>query len=241
MGLHIYNNSDELIFAIADYFVAQAAKFIKSKSVFNVVLSGGNSPKALFKLLATYSYKNKVDWDKINFFFADERDVPKDDPENNGNMVKETLFDPLNISPSQIFAIDTSLSPEKSASAYTQTIQDHFDGKKLEFDLILLGLGDNSHTASLFPYTKILTEQSSSVKSVYLADKKKYRISMTASLINQAKNVAFLAYGHSKAAAVKHVLKDAFNPHEFPAQLIKPINGKLEWFIDKSAAAEIKN
>ncbi|MEO8795049.1 MAG: 6-phosphogluconolactonase [Daejeonella sp.] len=241
MELHINTTSDELICEMADYFVDQATKFISSNSVFNVVLSGGNSPKALFKLLAQDSYNKKIDWNKINFFFADERYVPADDPENNSRMAKETLFDPLNIPKNQIFVIDTSLSPEEAGSNYFKTIQNHFNGKKVVFDLILLGLGDNSHTASLFPNTSILADHSISVKAVYLSAEKKYRISMTAGMINQAKNIAFLVYGKSKAAAVKHILKDDFNPNEFPAQLIKPVNGNLEWFIDQSAASELND
>ena len=142
-------------------------------------------------------------------------------------MVQETLFNPLHISQDKIFKIDTALSPNEAAAKYMEVIKDHFKGNAPQFDLIILGLGDNAHTASLFPYLSVLTETSATVKEVFLQEENRYRITMTAPLINKAHHIAFLVYGKSKAEAVRHVLKDFIDIQKYPAQLILPINGDL--------------
>ena len=237
MKLHVYDTEEEVIKELADFFVKTVNHAIKTKGECSVVLSGGNSPKKLYQLLTSDDYKNKIDWSKISFFFGDERYVPFDDAENNGLMAKQTLFEPLHIDESKIFYIGTSLSPEHDAANYTDTIFTYFGERQPKFDLILLGLGDNSHTASLFPYTDVLHEEKAIVRSVFLEDKKIYRITMTAALINDAHNIAFLVYGKTKAEAVHHVLKGEKNIELYPAQLIQPMDGTVNWFMDKDAAA----
>jgi len=237
MTFHILKTNPELIKAIAGHFISVSKNAIASRGEFNVVLSGGSSPKKLYELLASPEYKEQVNWKKVNFFFGDERYVPANDPENNAYMVKRTLFNPLNISESNIFPINTSLSPQESAKSYTTIITAHLDRQELQFDLILLGLGDNAHTASLFPYTPVLTDKSISVQAVFLEGQKNFRISMTAALINQSRNIAFLVYGQEKAEAVHHVLEDEFDPEKYPAQLINPVKGELHWFLDEPAAS----
>ena len=237
MSFHILKTDPELIKAIAGHFIRIGNDAIASRGEFNIVLSGGNSPKKLYELLASPGYKEQLNWRKVNFFFGDERAVPANDPENNAYMVKRTLFVPLTISQSNIFPIDTSLSPQESAKNYTETITAHLGRQELEFDLILLGLGENAHTASLFPYTSVLTDKSTSVKAVFLEGQNIYRISMTAPLINQARNIAFLVFGQEKAEAVHHVLADEIDPEKYPAQLIDPVKGELHWFLDEAAAS----
>jgi 6-phosphogluconolactonase len=151
-------------------------------------------------------------------------------------MARESIFTPLNIAREQIFAVDTTLSPAESARVYEQNIIKHFHGQPCRFDLILLGLGDNSHTASLFPHTGILREKHALVKEVFVPEVNLYRITFTAPLINLAHRIAFLVYGASKAEAVRHVLEDPFNPEEFPAQLVDPEQGEVYWFMDEAAA-----
>ena len=236
MKLHIYYTENETIKAVANFFVATVNTAIRKNDECSVVLSGGNSPKKLYQLLASDEYKNKIDWSKITFFFGDERYVPFNDKENNGLMAKQTLFEPLQIDESKIFYIGTSLSPEHDAANYTDAIFTYFGERQIKFDLILLGLGDNSHTASLFPYTNVLHEEKAIVRSVFLEDKKIYRITMTAPLINDAHNIAFLVYGKTKAEAVHRVLKGEKNIELYPAQLIQPLDGTTNWFMDKVAA-----
>lgn len=238
--ISIFKTIEELITAVADYFITIAQSSISSRGEFNVVLSGGSSPKSLYEMLASPDFKHQVEWNKVNFFFGDERYVPANDPENNALMVKKAMFDPLNISSSNIFTVDTSLSPEDAAKKYALTINDHFRHQQIQFDLILLGLGDNSHTASLFPYTSVLSDKSASVKAVFLETQNVYRITMTAPLINQARHIAFLVYGKAKADAVRHVLENELNEKKYPAQLIHPEKGDLQWFLDKAAASGLK-
>jgi len=241
MTSHIFNTVPEVIVALADYVVAITNESINDRGQCNVALSGGSSPELLYKMLASPGYKDRIPWSKINFFFGDERNVPKDDAQNNANMVRRVMFGPLNITESNIFAVNTSLAPDEAAKDYTDRINNHFKGKEIVFDLMLLGLGDNSHTASLFPHTSILNDQSISVQSVFLKEQNVHRISMTAGMINLSRHIAFLVYGQSKAEAVHHVLEDEPNINEYPAQLIKVDSNDVHWFLDSAAASQLKN
>ena len=241
MELHIYKSMEETITGLADFFVQTVNAATATNGNCNVVLSGGNSPKKLHELLASPLYNKQIDWTKIYFFFGDERNVPFTDKDNNGLMAKQTLFDPLQIEGSKIFYINTTLSPDVAAADYANRILLHFDKKPVQFDLILLGLGDNAHTASLFPHTKILYEMKALVGAVFVDELKAYRITMTAPLINEAHSIAFLVYGETKAAAVHHVLKGEKNIDNYPAQLINPEQGMLHWFLDDKAAGQVQD
>lgn len=154
-------------------------------------------------------------------------------------MARTVLLAPLNINPSKIFSIDTSHSPGNGATSYAEQIINHFKGAEPAFDLILLGLGDNAHTASLFPNTEVLNEQSALVQSVFVNEQNAYRITMTAPLINRAHHIAFLVYGKGKAQAVQHVLQGKHDFHQYPAQLIAPKNGSIDWYMDEAAASRL--
>jgi 6-phosphogluconolactonase len=240
MELNIFNNESEVLAALAAHFVKIANEAIAANGKFSIALSGGSSPKKLYELLAS-SLADKVEWEKVYFFFGDERYVPQNHPDSNYLMAKKALFDPLKISTSNIFPVDTTFSPEDAAKKYEEEIEEFFDEDELSFDLILLGLGDNSHTASLFPYTPVLHDRIPGVKEVFLQDQQVYRITMNAPLINEAKNIAFLVYGEGKAIAVHHVLEDDENIEEYPAQLIEPIVGEIQWFLDEAAASMLKH
>jgi 6-phosphogluconolactonase len=239
MELNIFNTEEEVLNALAAYFIKVAQDSIVAKSKFSVALSGGSSPKKLYQLLASPAYNGEVDWEKVYFFFGDERNVLKDSPDSNYLMAKKALFDPLEISTLNIFPVDTSLPPEEAAKKYFEEIEQFFDEDELAFDLILLGLGDNSHTASLFPHTPVLNDTTPGVKEVWLEDQQVFRITMNAPLINEAKQIAFLVYGEAKAIAVHHVLEDEENIEEYPAQLIDSIIGEVQWFLDEAAAENL--
>ncbi|UOQ99040.1 6-phosphogluconolactonase [Hymenobacter sp. 5317J-9] len=236
MQLHIHPTAERVLTDLADFFVAQAAEAIAARGRFVVALSGGSSPKKLYELLASPAYREKVAWPQVFFFFGDERNVPATDAESNYRMANEALLKPLGIAAAQVFAVDTTLPPAEAAAAYTETIRQFFGAEEARFDLVLLGLGDNSHTASLFPHTPVLHDASVGARKVFLTDKNVFRITLTAPLINQARAVAFLVYGQDKAAAVRHVLHDARDVEEFPAQLIAPA-GETHWFLDQAAAS----
>ncbi|WP_234734170.1 6-phosphogluconolactonase [Tellurirhabdus bombi] len=240
IAIYIYETADEVLLSLADSFVDMAQKAIDEKSEFTVALSGGSSPKKLYELLASSEFSSQVDWNKVYFFFGDERYVPADDLESNALMAKKALFEPLRIPAENIFTVDTTLPPAEAAAKYAEVIQTRFQSDKARFDLILLGLGDDAHTASLFPNTSVLAEEAATVKEVFLPEKNVYRITLTAPLINQAHQVAFLVYGESKAEAVHIVLEEENNFEKYPAQLIDPIDGEMQWFLDEAAAARLE-
>ncbi len=236
MNLLIYKTQRELLEDLASYIIKIANKAIDEHDCFNFVLTGGNSPKALYEMLAT-TYKDQIDWTKVFFFFGDERNVMPDHESYNGLMAKKAILEPLAIPEDHIFYVNTRLAPEKAAIEYNKAISKHFNGADLVFDLILLGMGDDAHTASLFPGTDILKNKNVEVDSVYVDKLSTYRISFTATLINKAKNVAFLVFGASKAAAVKQVVEGTIRDSNlYPAQLINPIDGSVTWFLDDAAA-----
>lgn len=234
--LKIFNNKTEAIRGLADYFVETVTAAIRDKSACTVALSGGNSPKELYHLLASEEYRKKLDWNKVYFFLGDERYVPASHPDNNGNMIKTILFDRLHIAEENVFYVNTALSPDDAAKDYAKRIRAHFADNPLRFDLVLLGLGEDAHTASLFPHTPVLRDQRALVSAVYVEEQKGYRITMTAALINEAYAIAFLVYGEAKAKAVQQVLEGKRNIDTYPAQLINPEEGEVYWFMDVESA-----
>lgn len=239
-NLKVFETVDNLLLSLADSFVEIGNEAVEENGYFNVVLSGGSSPKKLYELLASPAYRNKLDWSKVHFFFGDERNVPANDPQNNALMAKKALFEPLLVPEANVFAIDTSLDPEKAAAAYMKTIEAQFTKEPIHFDLILLGLGDDSHTASLFPYTTVLKEKEASVKSVFVEKLNTDRITLTAALINQAKRIIFLVYGKDKAAAVETIFGKVRDTEKYPAQLIRQ-DSQTSWFLDKESASKVKS
>lgn len=241
MKLNIFNTADEVLTALADHFIKVGSESIAARGKFTVALSGGSSPKKLYELLASTSYADQLDWEKVYFFFGDERNVPQDHKDSNYLMAKKALFDPLMISPVNVFAVDTTFEPAEAAAKYWEMISAFFDEDELSFDLVLLGLGDNSHTASLFPHTPVLHDTTPGVKEVWLEDQQVWRITLNAPLINEARYIAFLVYGEGKAIAVHHILEDAEDIEEYPAQLIDSITGETAWFLDEAAAADLED
>lgn len=236
---YIYTDADTLLTALADFVVTKANEAIQQHGRFSFVLSGGSSPKKLFELLASDRYREQIDWTNVFFFFGDERYVPADHIDSNFLMAKKALFDALQISPGQIFRMKTELAPDEAALAYEKDLQAYFFNNLVRFDLVLLGLGDDAHTASLFPHTSVLQEKTSLVKALYIDKVKMNRITLTAPCINQAAAIAFLVYGPSKAEAIQHVLEGEQNIQEYPAQLIRPNGGSLHWFLDEAAASRL--
>ena len=236
MSLFIANTVDELIQIAADDFMRKVNAAIRENGECSVALSGGSSPKPLYRLLASHPYRSEINWDEISFFFADERCVPFSDPANNGAMIKETLFDPLKIADSKIFYISTLQEPEEAAKKYSRRIMNHFKDKPVRFDVALLGLGNDGHTASLFPHMPVLREKKALVSAVQPQKESPSRITLTAPLINESRSISFLVYGESKAEAVKQVLEGKPDTDNYPAQLIQPEDGTVDWFLDQAAA-----
>ncbi|MEO6914956.1 MAG: 6-phosphogluconolactonase [Chitinophagaceae bacterium] len=239
MQLHISNDADELAGNVADWIIELIAKTLETNDRFTIALSGGSTPKKLHLLLASPGYRENVQWEKLHFFWGDERAVPFSDDRNNAKMAFETLLDKVPVNRDNIYIMRTDIPPEESAAEYNRLLHEYFDGHPFSFDLVLLGMGDDGHTLSLFPGTGIVHETSVMAKAFYLDAQQMFRISLTAPIVNESTHIAFLVAGTSKAHALKEVLKGEFNPDKYPSQMIRPVNGELHWFLDKAAAADI--
>lgn len=234
--IQIYNNTEEINTKAADLFVESAQKAIAEKGKFTAVLTGGSSPAGIYKLLASDDYKTKIDWSKVYIFWGDERWVPLNDDLSNAKMSYSTLLSHVPIPSENIFEMYADgVTPEEYAVTYEQSIRKVL-GDEGKFDLILLGMGDDGHTASLFPGQEVLSEQTKWVDAYYLAPQSMHRITLTAPLINKAEKIIVVAFGEKKAPALKEVTTGAYNPALYPMQLIKPVSGELLFLVDKSAA-----
>jgi 6-phosphogluconolactonase len=240
MKMTISKDIDELSSRFAQWFVLYMKETLSKQDRFTIALSGGSTPKKLYQLLASDEYKNQVDWNKIHFFWGDERYVPFDDERSNARMAFESLLDHVPVVPQQLHVIKTDINPQDSAAAYEKLLHSYFDGMPHTFDLVLLGLGDNAHTLSLFPgYDIIIREQQKWVVAFYLKQQEMYRITLTPPVVNQAARVVYLVSGGDKAAAVYHILTGEHDPDLYPAQIIQPFNSELYWFCDNAAAADL--
>lgn len=233
--IQIYNNTEEINTAAASLFVAAAQKAIAEKGKFTAVLTGGSSPAGIYKLLASDAYKTKIDWSKVFIFWGDERWVPLNDELSNAKMSYATLLSHVPIPADHIFEMyKDGVTAEDFAVTYEQSIRKVL-GDEGKFDLILLGMGDDGHTASLFPGQAVLDEQNKWVAAYYLEPQKMHRITLTAPLINKAEKIIVVAFGAKKAPALKEVTTGVYNPATYPMQLIKPVSGELLFLVDKSA------
>lgn len=234
--IQIYNNTEEINTAAADLFAAAAQKAIAEKGKFTAVLTGGSSPAGIYKLLTSDDYKTKIDWSNVFIFWGDERWVPLNDDLSNAKMSYAALLSHVPIPSENIFEMyKDGVTPEDYAITYEQSIRKVL-GNEGKFDLILLGMGDDGHTASLFPGEAVLEEQNKWVDAYYLAPQKMHRITLTAPLINKAEKIIVVAFGEKKAHALKEVTSGVYNPALYPMQLIKPVSGELLFLVDKSAA-----
>ena len=257
MQLSISKNIEELSENVAEWMVDDIRKTLQLQDRFTIALSGGSTPKKLNLLLASDQFKNKIDWQKLHVFWGDERYVPFNDDRNNAKMAFDTLLDHVSVPKSQIHIMRTDIDPEESSKEYEGILREYFpeaSSYKLQaasdltfdvsrfttFDLALLGLGDNSHTLSLFPGEEVIHEKVRWVRSVFVKEINMQRITLTAPVVNLSKRIAFLACGQDKADAVSHVLLNHYTPDLYPAQVIKPLHGELCWFLDEAAAMRVK-
>jgi len=239
-NIEVFQSIDALNSAAAEYIIAVSKKAIAERGRFTIALSGGDTPQELYALLAKTPYNEQIEWKKTFVFWGDERWVPLDDRRNNAYQAKSILLDKVNIPASNIHRISVNLSPNQAAIKYEKELRTFFGNELIQFDMILLGLGDNGHTASLFPGTKVIHEHAEGVRFVEMNPPIGGRITMTAALINRAHHILFLVSGEKKAGILGKVLDASYQPNLYPAQLIKPIHGDLQWFADQEAASLIK-
>lgn len=227
MALRKFDSKDMLARAAADYIVELAAESVHAHGQFTIALSGGTTPAVLFALLVKPPYIDKIDWKKTFIFWGDERVVPLDSPQNNAHNAKADLLDHIDIPAENVFPIPTNLPPAEAAIRYENILKQFFKADLPKFDLILLGMGDNGHMASLFPHTTILHETHAIVKEVWVEEVNMERISFTAPLINNAKHILFLVAGKDKEDMLNKVLEGEYKPEDYPAQLIRGAS----WFV----------
>jgi 6-phosphogluconolactonase len=243
----VYPDKESLISGTADFITELAAQAIAARGRFTLALSGGNTPRPVYTRLATLEYRERIDWSKVQIFFGDERCVPPDDPQSNYLMVKTALFDQAPLPEGNIHRIKGEDAPEQAAADYADALQRTFGGAAAAggpppegFDLILLGMGDNGHTASLFPGLAVVTEPLRWVMAQYVEVVGMWRVTLTPVVINAARQVAFLVSGANKAEMLHRVLEGPYQPVVLPSQIIKPTRGELRWLLDAPAAAQLR-
>ena len=235
----VLNDADDLFVHAAEETAHIAGESICTHGEFTLCLSGGSTPAATYDLLAT-RFHLSVDWKEVQFFWGDERCVPPDDPESNFAMANRTMLSKLALKPDQVHRMRGEEEPARAAKAYEEELRKHFggaDGEFPRFDLIMLGLGDNRHTASLFPGDSALHETQRMVVAVEVDAAPRKRLTLTPPVINNAQRVMFLVAGQGKAAAVKDVLEGPRDPDRFPAQIVAPHDGEVIWMLDTAAAS----
>jgi len=238
--IRIFKNMESLSHNSANLFVEGAAQAIAERGRFLVALNGGSTPNRLFQLLAT-DYRDKIDWNNTHLFWGDERCVPPDDPGSSYGQAKELLLNHVTIPENNIHRAKGELEPHAASIEYAKILKS-FANNNLEFprfDLVYLGMGEDGHTASLFPNSPVdVTEPTLPVTANY-QDRPANRVTMTQLVFNQAHVVAFMATGEKKANTLAEVLSDRYNPTLYPAQRIAPKDGNLIWLIDEAAASKL--
>ena len=230
--IQIFPSSRDLARAAAEYFVARKPR--------TVALSGGSTPKVLFELLADPNepFRDQIAWPSIHFFWSDERHVAPDHPDSNYRMANEAMLSHVPVTNENVHRVPSeNPSASGAAHAYERTLIETTHQSLPELDLILLGVGTDGHTASIFPDSDVLHESKRLVAAPWVEKLQTYRITMTLPLLNNATSILFLVSGSEKAQIVKEVLQ---GPEKYPAQAIKPTNGELLWMLDNDAAHEIK-
>ncbi|WP_224998710.1 6-phosphogluconolactonase [Cesiribacter sp. SM1] len=238
--IRIFDSTLELSKTAAEEFIQAAREAVEERGKFTVALTGGSSPLHLYQLLAQSPYRERVPWSQTYVFWGDERWVPLTDEKSNAKMAFENLLDLVPIPKDQIFPMWGEQEPEEFALYYESLLHQHLDEAGGSFDLILLGMGDDGHTASLFPGTAVLEEKSRWVQAYYLAPQEMYRVTLTAPCINRASKIVFLTFGEKKADALYEVLQGEHNPRQYPSQLINPKNGEVLWLVGKAAAQKLE-
>ena len=242
--IRVLTTPQELFSAAAEEVVRIADKAVKERGRFTVALSGGSTPKSLYNLLATNA-RTTLPWDKMFFFWGDERHVPPDDPESNYRMAAETMLSKVPVPPGNVFRFATE-KPDAAqvADNYEKTLRKFFQlapDAVPSFDLILLGMGPDGHTASLFPGTAALHEKTRLAVANWVDKLKTNRLSLTLPVLNAARCVAFLVSGTDKAAVLRSVLEENVPGEQYPAKLVQPKNGKVIWFLDRAAASSLSS
>ena len=240
----VYDSPEAVALAAAQVFAEKIVDAVRDRGVARVAISGGSTPKRMFALLADASqpFAEQVPWDKLELYWVDERCVAPDDAESNYRMTREQLLSRVPLPAEKVFRMEGELPPEEAANRYETYLRNNFrlEGAQVPiFDVVLLGMGDDGHTASLFPHTDALNEMGRLVVANHVPQKETWRLTLTWPVLNQGRYVCFLIEGGAKADKLHEVLLGAYDPEALPAQLIRPDNGKLYLLLDAEAARRL--
>src|SRR5450432_1964526 len=240
MKLHIYKNKEELANELALWMCDIIQSTLQNQEFFTLALSGGETPQILYKKLATPEFKEKINWMRVHIFWGDERAVPFNDDRNNAKMAYDLLIDHINIPDGQVHVMRTDIEPVFAAIEYEKVLHTYFNNTVKSFDLVLLGIGDDGHTLSIFPGSPLLEgKEQNWVNAVYNEEQQMFRITLTPVIVNRASYIAFMVSEPGKADILGKVIEGKYMPSTLPAQLIKPKNGELHWFIDEETAKDL--
>jgi 6-phosphogluconolactonase len=235
----VFPDIDALSRAAAERFVSLSRTAIRSRGRFATALSGGSTPRRFYSLLGSSPYRENVDWNRVHLFWVDERCVAPSHDASNYRLVAEAVLLKTAVPEEQIHRIRGEAGPGPAAEMYEEELRRFFAASpRPVFDLVILGAGVDGHTASLFPGSELLEERTREVVPVYRERPDVDRVSLTLPVLNRAANVLFLVAGKEKAGIVYEVLK-CDNRKQYPAGRVRPVNGRLSWFIDKEAASKI--
>lgn len=238
-SIQVHADQTSLARAGADLFINLAQEAIHTQGKFSVALSGGSTPKQLYAGLASPEIQDQLFWKNIYLFFGDERHVLPNHPDSNYRMVQETLFSKVPLPETNIYRVRTELDARLAAFEYEDKLRAFFDGSWPKFDLLLLGMGTDGHTASLFPNTAGLNEAHRWFIAHQVPSQEAWRLTLTKNAINAARQIIVLVSGQSKAAMLSEVLTGPNNPAQKPIQLISPVDGEMIWMIDRDAASQL--
>ncbi len=233
--IHAYPNKDKLVTAATEHVVNSIGQAIEERGLCNMALAGGNTPREVYSMLADDTCRDRVDWSRLHLFWGDERMVPPEHEDSNFRMVKETLLDHVSIPDGNVHRIRGEIAPEQAAREYAELLHDHFESDSPRFDIILLGIGEDGHTASLFPGTDAVEEGVKHAMAVFVPRLDTWRVTLTFPVLNAAREVLFLASGKSKSDIVQRIISIKQPAKEFPASLVNPENGTLHWMLDSEA------
>jgi len=250
--LIVVDDENALARIVAERFVTQSAAAIAARGRFDVALAGGATPKAAYALLAGNAFRGRVDWGKVRFFFSDERCVPPDDAESNYKTAHDAMLAPLGIAPASVFRMHGEDEPVSAAAAYVEVLRTHLSSRAEppegaqsrdegppQLDLVMLGMGPDAHTASLFPGSDPFEDDDALVRAPFVPKFDTHRLTFTPRTINAARIVQIATAGPTKADALALVREGPYDPVKLPIQSVAPVEGTLVWLVDREAAAKL--
>jgi 6-phosphogluconolactonase len=238
-AIRVLPDAAALADAAARHIVESGQAAIDARGAFSIALSGGSTPRELHLRLSSPPLASQIEWSRVHVFFGDERCVPPEDAQSNYHMAFETLLSRVPIPASQVHRMKGELEPSVAAAEYERELRDFFGDDPPRLDVILLGMGDNGHTASLFPGLTAVHEQQRWVVAEYVAEVSMWRITLTPVVLDLAREATFLVAGSGKASMLRQVLEGPFAPDERPAQIVRPSPGEVIWLVDAAAAADL--